>query len=183
MKQTCPLCNAPLEIPDEYAGQEVTCAACNQPFVCGVGEETAQAPEAEAAAEEDALFDAPPAAPLPPPRLVDRVTPTLFRQFVTIEDSMKAIRGKIARQVWTCFGLILGGALLDMVAMFLGKEDPTVLSVFSAIGGALLILSGIVYTVCCVEYWVIFKIACWRTAAINSGLPAVYAVDPRRSQE
>lgn len=160
MKMQCPLCSAALEIPDEYAGQEVTCAACNEKFFA---EAPGYAPRT--ARQEPTL---------------DHITPALFKRFITIEDSMNAIQGKIATQVWTCVGLLLGGFLL---LVLFGKSIQTgsLIRIILMLVASGAILAGIIHASVCIQYWSVYKVACWRTTAINSGIPVVYAADPKQA--
>lgn len=160
MKMQCPLCSAALEIPDEYAGQEVTCAACNEKFFADVPEFASQATQQK-------------------PDL-DHITPALFKQFITIEDSMNAIQRKIAIQVWTCVGLLLGGLIL---LVLFGKSIQTgnLIGIIFTLIASGFILAGIIHTIFCIQYWSVYKVACWRTTAINSGIPVVYAADPKQA--
>ncbi|MBP5788071.1 MAG: hypothetical protein J6Y19_09695 [Kiritimatiellae bacterium] len=153
MKMLCPLCSAPLDIPDEYAGQEVTCAGCNGKFY-------ADAPDND--------FE-----PIPQELPKDTITPVLFRQFVTIEDSMKAIRGKLVRQTWTWAGLMLAGLFFIAIGTGEGESGATII-------GSILEFIGSIAAVCYIASWNAYKIACWRTIAINSGIPVVYTADPKR---
>lgn len=159
MKQTCPFCNAPLDIPDEYAGKEVTCAACNEQFFADGAEPF-------------------PPAPARPRQMVDSVTPSLFRQFTSIEQSMKEVRGKIAAQTWTCVCLFLFGVAVAVFGGYISSQ--AIEGGALMIGGGLCALAALLYAVYCISYWAVYKIACWRTVAINSGVPVVYSVDPRR---
>lgn len=159
MKMQCPFCSAALEIPDEYAGQEVTCAACNEKFIADAPE---YAPPFQR--QESAL---------------DHITPALFKQFVTIEDSIKAIQGKIAAQVWTCVGLLVGGVVMMALVGGFFRLDTVVGGLLMLVAGGV-VLAGIIHIIASILYWAVYKIACWRTTAINSGIPAVYAVDPKQ---
>lgn len=165
MKMQCPFCSAPLDIPDKYAGQEVTCAACNEKF----------------------FADFPGYSPRPArqEQAVDRLTPALFKQFVTIEDSMGAIRSKVIAQVWTCVGLLLGGILMMVFGWLVNNANNGATSSMTTLlwlVGSLMVLCGILCVVFFVQYWIVYKFACWRTIAINSGVPVVYAADPKRAQ-
>ncbi len=50
IRATCPHCERILEFPDDRAGMEVRCAACDQPLTVG-------GPEAEYVPEADSRFE------------------------------------------------------------------------------------------------------------------------------
>lgn len=160
MKMQCPFCSTALEISDEFAGQEVTCAACSEQFIAEKPESVPQ-----------------PARKEPP---LDHITPTLFKQFVTIDDSIKAVQGKIAAQVWTCVGFIFGGGVLMALVGAIIGPDRVIGALFMLICAGL-VLYGIIHAIFCIQYWAVYKIACWRTTAINSAIPVVYAADPAKA--
>lgn len=130
MKMQCPFCSAALEISDEYVGQEVTCAACNEKFFADLPEYPQQ--------------------PVPQEAAIDHVTPALFKQFVSIEDSMKAVQGRIASQVWTCAGLILGGIGLMALGGFLFEANR--IGALLILVGVGVMLCGIIYAISCGQY-------------------------------